>query len=149
MDFYPISEERYYLQKLSRYLNYQISTSLLFISSFFWGFVLTAAIIATLVFTPLMFYVFIKLKKKSWLITFLVFVIIPTIACIIIGNMLGYLSAFIFIPLAFYYFYCFMLKNVINDRLEELISHERLQIEREEERENKMLWQRQFNQDDK
>ncbi|MHB8580663.1 MAG: hypothetical protein ACYDA4_12525 [Ignavibacteriaceae bacterium] len=110
---------------------------------------MTAAIIATLVFTLIMLYIFIKLKKKSWLITFLVFVIIPTIACIIIGYKLGYLSAFIFIPLAFYYFYCFMLKNVINDRLEELLSHERLQIEREEERENKMLWQRQYNQEDK
>ena len=147
MELQLINEERYYLKKLSKFLNYQLSTSLLYIASFFGEIFIAVAIIATIIFTSLMLYVFFKLKKKAWILTFLIFVIIPTIASIIIGYMLGLLMGFIFIPLAFFYFYCFMLKNVINDRLEELFAKERLELEREEEKENNKLWQSQY--DDK
>ena len=148
MELYSISKERYYLQKLSRILNYELSTSLLYLASFFGGLIITIAIIATIAFTPFMLYVFFKLRKKAWLISFLVFVIVPTIAFVILGYMLGYLSVFIFVPLAFYYFYCFMLKNVVNERLKELLYKEKLQLETEEERKNKILWQKQFDNDD-
>ncbi len=136
MELQTITEERYYLKKLSKFLNYQISTSLLYIASFFGGILIIVAIIASIIFTSLMFYVFFKLRKKTWLLTFIIFVIVPSIVCIIIGYMLGLLMGFIFIPLAFYFFYCFILKNIINDRLEELFAKERLELERENEKEN-------------
>ncbi len=146
---YPVSEERYYLEKLSRYLNFHISTSVLFILSLFWGIALIAAVAATVLFLSFMLYVFIRLRKKAWIITFLAFVILPAIACIIFGYMLGYLSSFMLLSLAFFYVYFFILKYVINDYLEELLSRERLQMEREEENQKKLLWQSQFNREDK
>ena len=144
MELSLINEERYYLKKLSKFLNYQFSTSLLFVASFFGGFIIDVAILASIILVPMMLYMFIKLKKKAWLLTFLIFVILPSIATIIVGYKLGLLMGFIFIPLAFYLLYCFMLKNVINDRLEELLAKERLAIEREAERENNKLWQGQY-----
>ncbi len=148
MDFYPVSEERYYLQRLSRFLNYTLSTSFLYISSFFWSFVFTVAVIASIIFLPLMMYAFIKLRKKAWIISFVLTVIVPSAAFIVLGYILGYLKAFLFIPLAFFYFYCFILKNVINDRLEELLAHERLELEKEEEKKKNELWLSRFDNHD-
>lgn len=133
MDLSEAKEERYYLLKLSRYLNYGMSGSLLYILSFFWSIVIIAAIIASLVFVTLMLYIFIKLRKIAWLVSFLIIVIIPSTAFLILGYSLGYLSIFLLIPLAFFYFYCFILKNMINDRLEEVFALERRLLEKEEE----------------
>ncbi len=130
MELNLISDERYYLQKLSRFLNYNISTSLLFILSYFGGILLVAAIIAAIIFTLLMLYVFIKLKKVSWIISFCIIVIIPIIIGLILGYEIGNLYVFLLISLGFYYFYCFVLKYMVNDRLKEIFSFEESELER-------------------
>ena len=144
MELNLISEERYYLEKLSKILNYNFSTSLLFILSFFGGILLAAAVIAMILFTFLLLYVFMKLKKISWIISFGIVVIIPLTISIIIGLEIGYLYAFLLVSLGFYYFYCFTLKYIVNERLNELIAHDELELERKSEKEKMSLWENQF-----
>lgn len=144
MDLDLVSNERYYLEKLSKYLNYQFSSSLLFILSYIWGITLILAIIAATFFIPFSLYCFVKIKKISWIISFFIVVIIPFISCVIFGLKFGYLSAFLLIPLGLFYFYCFMLKLIIKDQLEEVIAREELLKERETEQKEQELWQKQF-----
>ena len=117
MDIELISEERYYLRKISKYLNYQLSTSLLCFLSYVWGITIVLAIIAATIFAPFMIYVFYKIRKISWIILFVIIVIVPMIICTILGLQFGYLSALVLIPLGFFYFYCFIIKLILNDQL--------------------------------
>ncbi len=80
----------------------------------------------------------------SWIISFGVVVIIPLTISIIVGLEIGYVYAFLLISLGFYYCYCFILKYIINDRLNELLAREELELERESEKESMSLWENQF-----
>ena len=144
MELYFTSDERYYLQKLSKVLNYHLSTSLLFILSFFSGILLTAAIIAAMIFVPIMLYIFFRLKKTSWIISFCIIVLMPLIISIILGLEIGYLSVFLLISLAFFYCYFFILKYMVNDRLHELIAREELEVEKNAEKYKTSAWESQF-----
>ena len=140
-----ISEQHYYLQKISRYLNYQLSTSLLYFLSYAWEITLVLAIIAATAFTPFMLYIFYKSRKISWIISFIILVLVPMIICIILGLKFGYLSAFALIPLGFFYFYCFILKLMVNDQLKEMAAGEELKKQRIEEQREQEIWQNQLN----
>ena len=123
-----ISSERYYLARLDKYLNYGLSSSILLLLAYASGITLILALIAATIFTPYMVYIFIKEKKITWIISFLVIVIIPFIICIIIGLKTGYITVSMSIPLGFFYFYCFVLKLTVNEQLKEVIVKEELQI---------------------
>ena len=144
MELYFTSDERYYLKKLSKVLNYHLSTSLLFILSFFSSIMLTAAIIAAIIFVPIMLYILFKLKKTSWIILFCIIVLVPLTICIILGLEIGYLSVFLLISLAFFYGYFFILKYMVNDSFHELLAREELELEMKEEKEKKSAWESQF-----
>jgi len=144
LDIEIISEQRYYLQKVSRYLNYELSTSLLCFLSYNWSITLFLAIIASTIFAPFMLYIFYRIRKFSWIISFLIVVVVPIIICLILGLKLGYLSAFILIPLGFFYLYCFIIKLMINDQLKEMASREELKRKRSEKQKEQELWQKQF-----
>lgn len=147
MDIYFIPEEQYYLQKLNKYLNYELSTAVLYFLSYAGGITLTLAIIAAVIFIPFILYIFIKARKVSWLISFCVLVIIPVVGCIIIGLKFNHFLIFILIHLGFFYFYCFIMKLVINENIKEIIAREELRKERNEKQEKMKLWQSQFNVD--
>ena len=134
MELYFTSNERYYLQKLSKVLNYHLSTSLLFILSYFSGILLTAAIIAAMIFVPIMLYIFFRLKKTAWIISFCIIVLVPLTICIILGLEIGYLSVFLLISLAFFYGYFFILRFMVNDSLRELLAREELEVEKNAEK---------------
>jgi len=144
MEMESISSERYYLTKLDKYLNYGLSSSILFVLTYLWDLTLVLAIPAATIFTVYMVYVFIKEKKIAWITWFIVTVITPFIFCIIVGLKTGYLGALLLIPLGFFYFYCFMLKFSIKDRLSEVIAKEELQLNREEEWKELQIWQDQL-----
>lgn len=143
MDIDIISSERYNLEKMSRYLNYELSTAVLYFLSYAWGFTLILSIIAATLFTPFLLFVLFKEKKFAWLISFIISVIIPFIVCIILGLHYGHLAAFILIPLGFFYLFCFVFKYSVNDRLTDLKAREELNRKREERRLEKETWQRQ------
>jgi hypothetical protein len=139
MEINPIPDKRYYLEKLSKILNYHLSTSILFLLSFFSLIGLILLIIAAAIFTPYMLYLFFKERKTSWLLSFLIFVIFPLIICIILGLKFNYLSVFLLIGLTFFYFYFFIMKFVVNDQLSELTAAEELQREKDEKLDNELL----------
>ena len=107
MDIEIISEQHYYLQKVSRYLNYQLSTSILYFLSYAGGITLILALFAATIFTPYLLYIFYKSRKISWIVSFFIVVLVPIIICIIIGQKLGHSAAFVLIPLGLFLFLLF------------------------------------------
>jgi hypothetical protein len=105
---------------------------------------LTVAIIAAIIFVPIMLYILFRLKKTSWIILFCIIVLVPLAICIILGLEIGYLSVFLLISLAFFYCYFFILKYMVNDSLHELLAREELELEMKEEKEKKSAWESQF-----
>ena len=139
-----VSEEQYYLRRLSIYLNYELSTVILYLLSHLGIITLILVVIAATVFAPYMLFVFFKLRKFAWIVSFVVMVIFPLIICIIIGLKVGYLPAFILIPLGFFYFYCFILKFSVSDQLKEISTREERKRKMEEDAKEKLLWLKQF-----
>jgi hypothetical protein len=144
MDIASVSDEQYYLEKLSIYLNYELSSSVLLFLSYAWEITLVLSIIAATLFTPYMLYIFYRLRKIAWIISFVIVVIIPFIIFTIIGLKVGYLAAFVLIPLGFFYFYCFILKFSVSDQLKEISTRGEFKKKRDEEEKEKLLWQKQF-----
>jgi hypothetical protein len=144
VDIDLLSSEQYYLGRLSRYLNYELSSSVLYFLSYAGGVPLILAIIAATLFAPFMLFVLFRLRKTAWIVSFIIVVILPFIICIILGLKVGYLSAFILIPLGFFYFYCFILKLTVNEQLKEVSVREELIRKKVEEEQEKLLWQKQF-----
>lgn len=107
--------KNYNLDRLQQWLNYELSISVLFIISWFWGIAIFLMIIAALIFTPLLIKVLLEEKKYGWMITFFILVIIPTIGLLVIDINTGYKFIAGLVVLALFYFYCFTLKLVIRD----------------------------------
>ena len=99
-----------HLDRLSYYLNWELSASTWYFLSFAYGFLLYAAVAAAVVFTPYMLYVLFIEKKTGWLIFFFIIVILPLILISIFFSGTIYFSVMKLVPLAFYFFYCFLLK---------------------------------------
>lgn len=105
------------LTRLSKYLNYQLSTTLLFALSFMFGFFLLLLIGAAIVFTPYMLYVLYQENRKGWIIFFIILVIIPLIAAVIISFTVTYIFPLYLIVIGLFYLYCFLLRLKVNNWL--------------------------------
>ena len=133
-----------HLSKLSKVLNYQLSSAVLLILLYAGGLTLLAATIAAILFSPYMLYILYLEKKTGWIIFFAVLVLLPIIV-IILSPMIELL----FVPLALVYFYYFLLKFVVRDWIQEKNAKYELQKQmleskkkREEENDLNFLIQR-------
>ena len=133
MDNELVSDEQFYLRRLSIILNYTLSTSILYFLEYAGQNTLVLVIIGAALFIPYMLYVFFRLKKIAWIISFVIVVILPLIICIILGLKFGYLDAFALIPPGFFYFYCFVLKFSVSDQLKEISTRDELKTKMDEE----------------
>jgi len=115
LDIIVTSDEEYYLSRLSLFLNYELSTFLLYILSLLAVVALIPMIIAAIFFTPYMLFALYKSNRWGWIVAFLILVILPFIITFIIGLVSGYLLALTLIPFGLFYFYCFMLRIVVGD----------------------------------
>lgn len=102
------------LSRLSKILNYQLSTTVLFLLWYGGSLTLGIVTIAAILFSPYMLYILYLEKKNGWLIFFVVLVLLPIIAIT-----LSSVSELLFIPLALVYFYYFLLKFVVRDWIQE------------------------------
>ncbi len=102
------------LSRLSKILNYQLSTTVLFLLWYGGALTLGIVTIAAILFSPYMLYILYLEKKNGWIIFFVVLVLLPIIAII-----LSSISELLFIPLALVYFYYFLLKFVVRDWIQE------------------------------
>ncbi|NOX67485.1 MAG: hypothetical protein GXO85_17195 [Chlorobi bacterium] len=101
------------LEKLYKYLNYEISSSILFVAGWFFALFIPILFLAAIIFTPFMLYVLYKESKNGWVISFVLLIIIPAILTAIFYPVL---SMFGLIP---FYFYCFLLRMEARNWLEE------------------------------
>lgn len=87
---------------------------------------------AAILFTPYIFYVLIKERKLGWIITFFVMIIIPILFVHFLFLDALFHDAIILIPLAFFYFYCYLIKYDVDRWLSDYYSHQEfLQQEKE------------------
>ena len=98
--------------------------------------------LAAILFTPYIFYILSKEKKFGWIILFFVMIIIPEVLGYLIFKDTVAFEAALLIPLAFFYFYCYLIKYEVDKWIGEYNWHqERLQqkIEKEERIKNEMM----------
>lgn len=107
------------LTRLSKYLNYEIAGSVLFLFSFFAGFLIFFLIVAALVFTPFMLYVLYKENKNGWIVFFFILIVVPFILSIIFHLTVSFVFPWYLIVLALFYFYCFLLRIEVNNWMRE------------------------------
>lgn len=90
--------------------------------------------LAALLFTPYIFNVLIKEKKFGWIILFFAMIIIPEVlGYLIFKETLAFETALL-IPLAFFYFYCYLIKYEVDKWLADYNWYqERLQQKKETE----------------
>lgn len=124
------------LDKLRKYLNYEISGTILFGASFFAPVLLFLASGAALIFTPFMIYVLCREGRKGWLAAFFLMVILPAAVFVSIPSGGYTVTLLLAIPFALFYFYCFLLRFEVNNWISEInYRNERIKekIENEEQ----------------
>ena len=90
--------------------------------------------LAALLFTPYIFYVLSKEKKFGWIILFFIMIIIPEVLGYLIFKETLAFEAALLIPLAFFYFYCYLIKYEVDKWIGDYNWHqERLQQKKEYE----------------
>jgi hypothetical protein len=83
------------------------------------GTVLYLAIIAAILFAPFMLYVLFKEKRYGWIIFFIIIVLLPLLIDVLFFYHTNVYLILLFIPLALFYFYCFLLRITIRDWMQE------------------------------
>jgi hypothetical protein len=130
-----ISTSTYFLYILFRYPLYVLLTIVtndpIFIIKLFLWLIVAAAIL----FTPYIFYVLIKERKFGWIIIFFVVIIIPLLFVHILFLDALFHDAIIMIPLASFYFYCYLIKYEVDRWLSEYYSHQELSQQKKERNE--------------
>ena len=112
--------QNYNLTRLKKYLNYEVSTSILYFLSFQVFIFIFFALAAALIFTPFMLYVLLKEDKKGWIVLFVIIVITPIILLIILAIIFDFALPLLIVPLGLFYFYCFLLRFSVNGWLREI-----------------------------
>ena len=111
-------DKNYNLRRLRYWLNYSLSSSALFFLWYFTSLAVFILTIAALIFAPFMLKVLFEEKKWGWIIFFIITIIFPIAAVYIFLFKTNYFQAIGLIPLALFYFYCFLLRLTITDWLE-------------------------------
>ena len=112
-------DRSYNLTRLKRYLNYEVSGTILYVLSFqVFIFIFLAAAVA-LIFMPFMLYVLYTEKKKGWIILFVLIVVVPFVILLVTGLIFEFSKPLLMIVLGLFYFYCFLLRFEANDWVKE------------------------------
>jgi len=118
----------YRLQQLHKWLNFELPGIILFGISFFYNIALTLLLIAALLFTPYLLYVLFQERRFGWIAAFVLGVCLPAvISYYFFGISFGggyqlFAGGQIlagYIPLAFFFCYCFVLKLSIPAMLDD------------------------------
>jgi len=120
----PRLENTQRLESLYKYLNYEISSSVLYFASWFVGMLLPLLFLLAIVFSPYMLYVLYLEEKKGWIITFVLLIILPAILTLIFFPMI------IIVGLAPFYFYCFILRMEVRNWLQEKNARNELTLQK-------------------
>ena len=133
------------LRQLKKYLNYELSTSVLFFMSFFAGLFIILSLIAALIFTPYMLYVLFKEKRMGWISFFFILVIIPLLILLIVSFTIEFMMPLLLVPLGLFYFYCFLLRFEVNGWIREFDAKQQLILEKQKREEELNHFMQQVN----
>ncbi|MFO7525384.1 MAG: hypothetical protein R6W68_08015 [Ignavibacteriaceae bacterium] len=81
---------------------------------------------AAILFTPYIFYILINEKKFGWIITFFAMIIIPLLLAHVLFHGEFVYEGLVLIPLASFYFYCYLIKFEVDKWLGEYYSYQEL-----------------------
>lgn len=97
---------------------------------------------AAILFTPYIFYVLIKEKRFGWIVIFFAMIIIPLLLAHILFRGEFVYEGLMLIPLASFYFYCYLIKFEVDKWLNEYYSYQELLHQKKESEEKKLteLW---------
>ncbi|MCX6167980.1 MAG: hypothetical protein NTX65_01470 [Ignavibacteriales bacterium] len=107
--------KNYNARRLQQWLDYELSSLALMLLSWFWNFAIFLMIIAAFLFTPFMIKILFEERRFGWIIFFLLIVVIPVCGVFLLGSDSTYASIIRLIPLALFYFYCFVLRLAVKD----------------------------------
>jgi hypothetical protein len=98
--------------------------------------------VAAILFTPYIFYVLIKEKRFGWIVIFFAMIIIPLLLAHILFKGEFVYEGLMLIPLASFYFYCYLIKFEVDKWLNEYYSYQELLQQKKESEEKKLteLW---------
>ena len=107
--------KNYSVRRLQQGLDYELSTIMLMLLSWFWNIAIILMIIAAILFTPYMLKVLFEEKRYGWIIFFFLMVLLPASGAFFLNIDSSYKFVIELIPLALFYFYCFVLRIAIKD----------------------------------
>lgn len=128
---YVTIDKHHHLRNLKKYLNYELSTSVLFFASFFSILFLFAALVAALIFTPYLLFVLYSEHKKLWIVIFFCIVIVPLLLFFAGALFIEFIAPLLLIPIGLFYFYCFLLRFEVNGWIRELDAKQQFLREKE------------------
>jgi len=106
------------LISLKKYLNYQISTFVLYAFSYFSISLIILSNIAAIILIPFAIFVLYKIGRYGWIISLLFITVIPAIILIFFIDQTQYILLIIIMGL--FYFYSFSLKFAVNGWVREM-----------------------------
>lgn len=107
--------KRYNIERLQKWLNYELSSSVLMILYLFSHLAIFIMGIAAILFIPLLLSVLFAERKYGWILFFIIFVAGPAVFILTLDIAPGYMFILQALSVALFYFYCFILKMVISD----------------------------------
>jgi uncharacterized membrane protein len=137
-------DQNYNLTRLRKFLNYQVSSSLLYFLSFQVFVFIFIASAAALIFTPFMLYVLVTEKKYGWIVFFIIIVVVPIIVLLILSWMVEFSRPLLFITLGLFYFYCFLLRFQVNDWSREAMARNQYLFEKKQREDDLKLFEDKF-----
>lgn len=103
-------QKNYNVLRLQQWLDYELSTAALLFLSYFWRFTLLIIIIVAVLFTPFMLKILFEEKRFGWIFFSIILVILPAVIFLFLRIDSSYKIILELIPLALFYFYCFLLR---------------------------------------
>lgn len=128
MQFNPTFRRNHRLEELQKWLNFELPGMVIFGISFFYHTAFILLFTAVICFTPYLLYVLFRERKYTWLVSFGIFVALPAfVSYYLIGAFphpgyyftAGYQILASSVPLAFFFFYCYVLKLSIPGMLDD------------------------------
>lgn len=108
-----MSVTSYNVGRLQKWLDYELSGMSLFILSYLYRVTLYLAVIAAVIFIPILFKVLFEERRYGWVITFFLLVVIPPLVTYSILDESIRLFVAGCVALGLFYFYCGLLRLII------------------------------------
>ena len=118
------------LVNLKKYLNYQLSTFLLFALSFFSIILIFILSALAFLFMPYVIFVLYQNEKYSWIISLILMVVLPVFLLVFLVEQTYTLMILLLIELAVFYVYCFSLRIALNGWVKEIFTVKLIEFQR-------------------